>query len=187
MSRGFRYSEDLWEGITWGFVKHIKTKRNDGQSSNHYYCFLKFRKERVDLNDKVLSRDSIPQGLIQQPSFLFNIHYSDLFDDLSTDDYKFFVDYSRLLSVVNNMNGSAINLKKDFVKVNNWTFQWKMSFTLIPTTEWKNQMFSRKSRQMSHPLIYFNCNFVKKDILTFRHKRHPEIHSLIQLNIQKYL
>ena len=50
---------------------------------------------------------------------------------------KFFVDYSRLLSVINNMNGSATNLKKDFVKVNNWAFQWKMSFTLIPTTEWK--------------------------------------------------
>ena len=43
-------------------------------------------------------------------------------------------DDTSLFSVVHNVNTKAKELNNDIVKIGNWTYQWKMSFILNPST-----------------------------------------------------
>ena len=87
----------------------------------------------------------VPQGSILGP-LLFLININDLLDNL-TRNAKLFADDTSLFSVVHDVNTSAKNLNDDLKKVNDWVFQWKMSFNPDPRKQTQEIIFSRKSKR----------------------------------------
>ena len=92
--------------------------------------FVRNRKQRVALNGQSSSwtivNARVPQGCILCP-LLFLIYINDLQDGLSSNA-KLFADDTSLFSVVHDINTSAIELNSDLKKINDWAFQWKMTF-----------------------------------------------------------
>ena len=68
----------------------------------------------------------VPQRSVLDPS-LFLIYINDLSDNLTSNAKLFAVDASLFL-VVHVVNASTKELNDDLKKINNWPFQWKMSF-----------------------------------------------------------
>ena len=87
----------------------------------------------------------VPQGSILDP-LLFLIYINDLSDNL-TSNAKLFADDTSLFSVVHDVNTSAKELNDDLKKVNDWAFQWKMSFNPDPSKQHPEVIFSRKSKR----------------------------------------
>ena len=102
----------------------------------------------------------MPQGSILGP-LLFFIYINDLSDDLSTTA-KLFADDTSLFSIVQNVNTSASHLNNDLSKINNWAFQWKMSFDPDPSRQAQEVIFSCKIQKTCHPSIYFNNKSFKQ-------------------------
>ena len=50
----------------------------------------------------------------------------------------------------------ANNLNNDLKAMNEWAFQWKMSFNPDPTKQDQEVIFSRKATKKNHPKIFFN-------------------------------
>ena len=61
-----------------------------------------------------------------------------------TTNVKLFADDTLLFSVVNNASVSASRLNNDLVKIQDWAFNWKMSFNPDPTKQVKEVIFSKK-------------------------------------------
>ena len=99
------------------------------------------------------------QGSILGPLFLININ--DLSDNL-TSNVKLFADDTLLFSLVHDVNTSAKELNDDLKKVNDWAFQWKMSFNPDPSKQAQEVIFSRKSKRSTHPPLVFNNNNVSQ-------------------------
>ena len=93
------------------------------------------------------------QGSILGP-LLFLIYINDLSDNL-TSNAKLCADNTSLFSVVHDvLNTSAKELNNDLKKVNDWAFQWKMSFNPAPSKQAQEVNFSRRSKRSSHqPLV----------------------------------
>ena len=79
-----------------------------------------------------------------------------------TSNAKLFADDTLLFSVIHDVNTSTKELNDDFKKVNDWAFQWKMSFSLDPSKEAQEVIFSRKSKRSTDPSLVFNNNNVYK-------------------------
>ena len=94
----------------------------------------------------------VPQGSILGP-LLFLIYINDLPDRLSSN-VKLFADDTSLFSVVHDIHSSANDLIKDLKTINEWAFQWKMSFN--PNKQAQEVIFIRKSKNMHHPPLIFN-------------------------------
>ena len=122
--------------------------------------FLSNRKQRVVLNGENSSwtnvHAGVPQGSILGP-LLFLIYINDLSKNLKANA-KLFADDTSLFSVVYDVNTSARELNDDLQKVNDWAFQWKMSFNLDPNKQDQEVIFSRKSKRSTHPSLVFNNN-----------------------------
>ena len=92
--------------------------------------FLANRYQRVILNEQVSKwaavKAGVPQGLIFGP-LLFLIYINDLSKELSPNP-GFFTDDTFLFSVAQDTNWSANALNNDLLKINNWAYQWRMSF-----------------------------------------------------------
>ena len=120
--------------------------------------FLKSRKQRVVLNGQHSSwRDvnaGVPQGSILGP-LLFLVYINDLSNGLKTNP-KLFTDDTSLFSVIHDVNSSQIDLNEDLDKINNWTYQWKMSFNPDPSKKAQEVIFSRKVNKVLHPPLTFN-------------------------------
>ena len=58
------------------------------------------------------------------------------------------------------MTSSANILNNDLLKINNWAYQWKMSFNPDPSKQAQEVIFSRKIKKPSHPDLIFNNNKV---------------------------
>ena len=118
--------------------------------------FLKNRKQRVTLNGQTSFwtevNAGVPQGSILGP-LLFLIYINDLPDGLSSN-VKLFADDTSLFSVVHDIHSSASDLIKDLKTINEWAFQWKMSFN--PNKQAQEVIFIRKSENMHHPPLIFN-------------------------------
>ena len=97
--------------------------------------FLKPGKQRVVLNGQHSScRDvnaGVPQGSIIGP-LLFLVDINDLSNGLQSNP-KPFADDTSLFSVIHDVNLLQIDLNEDLDKVNNWAYQWKMSFNSHPS------------------------------------------------------
>ena len=68
----------------------------------------------------------VPQGSILGPH-LFLVYINDLSNGLKSNP-KLFADGTSLFSVIHDVNSSQIDLNEDLDKINNWVYQWKMSF-----------------------------------------------------------
>ena len=101
-----------------------------------------------------------PQGSILG-TLLFLIYINDLSDNLVSNP-KLFADGTSLFSVVKNVDASNIDLKNDFKKIDEWAFQWKMSFNPDPTKQAQELIFSRKVQTTNHAPLFFNENVVPK-------------------------
>ena len=75
---------------------------------------------------------------------------------------KLFANDTSLCSVVQDVNTSAKELNDDLKKVNDWAFQWKMSFNPDPSKQAQEVIFSRKSKRSTHPPLVFNNNNVSQ-------------------------
>ena len=103
----------------------------------------------------------VPQRSVLGPS-LFLIYINDLSDNLTSNAKLFAVDAS-LFSVVHDVNTSAKELNDDLKKINNCTFQWKMSFNPDPSKQVQELIFNRKTKRLNQPPLVFNNNNVSKD------------------------
>ena len=132
--------------------------------------FLKDRKQRVVLNGQnsiwVSVEAGVPQGSILGP-LLFLIYINDLSENLVSNP-KLFADDTSLFSVIFDKDLSAKNLNDDLNRINNWAFQWKMSFNPDPNKQAQEVIFSRKIQKSSQPSLIFNNNIVTQS-LTQKH------------------
>ena len=131
--------------------------------------FLKSRK-RVVLNGQHSSwRDvnaGVPQGSILGP-LLFLVYINDLSNGLKSNP-KLFADDTSLFSVIHDVNSSQIDLNEDLDKINNWAYQWKMSFNPDPSKKAQEVIFSRKVNNVLHPPLTFN----NVDVGQIRSQKH---------------
>ena len=51
---------------------------------------------------------------------------------------------------------SAIELNSDLKKINDWAFQWKMTFNPDSSKQTQEIIFSRKLEEVAHPPLLFN-------------------------------
>ena len=97
--------------------------------------FLKNSKQIVTQNRQTSSWAEINTTAVRQGSMqgllLLLAYIYDLSDGLSSS-VKRFADDTSLFSVVYDIHSSASNLNKDLKSINEWAFQWKMSFNPDP-------------------------------------------------------
>ena len=121
--------------------------------------FLVNRKQRVVLNGQVSSwsnvKAGVPQGSILDPLLFLN-YINDLPKDLSSNA-KLFADDTSLFSVITK------NVLNDHcVKISNWAYQWKMSFSPDPNKQAQEVIFSRKTKKLNHPPLTFSKSTVSQ-------------------------
>ena len=76
-------------------------------------------------------------------------------------EVKLFADDTSLFSIVNCVNTSASTLNKDLFKIQDWAYQWKMSFNPDRTKQTQEIIFSRKKNAATHPPLFFNNSGIK--------------------------
>ena len=67
-----------------------------------------------------------------------------------------FTDDTSLFSVTHDIITSANELNNNLKKIGDWAFQWKMSFKPDPSKQTQEVIFTRKLKNVSHPLLVFN-------------------------------
>ena len=87
-------------------------------------------------------RAGVPQGSVLGPLF-FLIYINDLPEGLNSE-VNLFADDTSLFSIVTCVNTSASTLNSDLLKIQDWTYQWKMSFNQDRTKRAHEIIFSRK-------------------------------------------
>ena len=85
---------------------------------------------------------------------------NDLPEGLNSE-VKLFADDTSLFSFVNCVNTSALTLNSDLLKVQDWEYQWKMSFNPDRTQHEEEIIFSRKKNTTTHPPLFFNNSEIK--------------------------
>ena len=60
---------------------------------------------------------------------------------------KLFADDTSLFLLVHDLNTSAKELNDDLKKINDWAFQWKMSFNPDSSKQAPEVIFSRQSKR----------------------------------------
>ena len=83
----------------------------------------------------------------------FSIRFIIIFDlhpDGFSSNAKLFADDTSLFSVVHDMHSSASDLNKDLKTINEWPFQWKISFNPDPNKQPHELFFTWKSKNIRH-------------------------------------
>ena len=96
---------------------------------------------------------------------------------------KLFADDASLFSVAHDGNTSAKELNNDLKKVNDWAFQWKMSFNPDPSKQAQEVISSCKSKRSTHTPLVFNNNNASQ---TFSIK-HLGVISDLKLTFEEHL
>ena len=91
------------------------------------------------------------------------IYVNDLSENLISNP-KLSADDTSLFSVIFDKDLSAKNLNDDLNRINNWAFQWKMSFNPDPNKQAQEVIFSRKIQKSSQPSLIFNSNIVTQSL-----------------------
>ena len=63
---------------------------------------------------------------------------------------ELFADDTSLFSVIDNSSTTRNELIDDLVKINNWAYQWRMSFNPDPNIQAQEVIFSRKTKKINH-------------------------------------
>ena len=90
----------------------------------------------------------------------FLIYINDLENSIKSH-INFFAGDTSLFTIVKDPDISALELNQDLHLISQWAYQWKMSFNPDPTKQAVQVVFTRKSKQIDHPKIYFNDIEVK--------------------------
>ena len=91
----------------------------------------------------------------------------DVADGLSSNA-KLFTNDTSLFSVIHHVDTSANELNNNLYQINKWAFQWKMSFNPDPRKQAQEIIFSRKTKNISHPSLLFNDSIA----LQTPHQKH---------------
>ena len=108
--------------------------------------YLHERVQKVVLNDHLSTWESILSGAPESSvlsRLLFLIYIIDLPHQINSI-YKIFADDTSLLSLVHDKNSSRNKLNNDLQKINDWNFQWKMTFNPYPNKQAQEVYFSKK-------------------------------------------
>ena len=153
--------DKVWDD---GIIFKLEQNGISGKLHKLLNDFLVNRKQRVVLNGQVSSwanvKSGVPQGSILGP-LLFFIYINDLPKGLSSNA-KLFADDTSLFSVIHDSSTTRNELNDDLVKINNWAYQWKMSFDPDPNKQGQEVSFSRKTKKINHPCLTFNKSTVKQ-------------------------
>ena len=153
-----------------GLLLKLRSNGISGPLLNLLSEFLSERYQRTVLNGKSsdwrMITAGVPQGSVLGP-LLFLVYINDLADNLISD-VRLFADDTSLFHVVTDADISADVLNHDLKAIENWAFQWKMSFNPDPTKQAEQVTFSSKSIRAVHPPIYFNNSAV----VTVPHHKH---------------
>ena len=159
MSKAF---DKVWHD---GLVYKLKTFGITGKLLSLLSDFLSNRCQRVALNGQYSEwkdvKAGVPQGSILGP-LLFLIYINDLSVNLKST-VKLFADDVSLFSIVQDPNVSAAELNSDLRKINNWAYQWRMSFNPDPFKQATEVLFSKKRTIVNHPDLFFNGIKVNRD------------------------
>ena len=130
--------------------------------------YLFNRKQRVVLNGQTSNwtdvKAGVPQGSVLGP-LLFLIYINDLPEGIQSN-VKLFADDTSIFSIVKDVNHSCNKLNADLLKINNWAYQWKMSFNPDPNKLATEVIFSHKIKKVVHPPVFFNNLPVSSQIST---------------------
>ena len=148
-----------------GLLLKLKSNGIDGQLYSLIENFLYNRYQRVVLNGKASSWErvsaGVPQGSVLGP-LLFLVYINDLAEGI-TSKVKFFADDTSMFQVVSDVDTTADALNRDLAIIQNWAFQWKMSFNPDPTKQAKEVIFSAKRQKQQHPPLIFNDHQIVAD------------------------
>ena len=140
-----------------GLIFKLKSYGITGSLLSLLNDFLSGRLQRVVINGKtskwkhVLA--GVPQGSILGP-LLFLIFINDLPENLVSKP-KIFADDTSLFSVVLDQLQSADELNRDLLSINEWAYQWKMSFNPDTSKQAVEVYLSRKLSQAKCPYYFF--------------------------------
>ena len=93
-----------------------------------------------------------PQESVLGPLF-FIIYINDLPEELNFE-VKLFGDDISLFSIVNCVNTSVLPLNIDLLKIQDWAYQWKISFNSDQTKQAQEIILSRKKTATMHPPLF---------------------------------
>ena len=66
--------------------------------------------------------------------------------------------------VIQNVDASSATLNNDLVKVQEWAYNWKMSFNPDRNKQAQEVIFSRKLRKVFHPNLSFNDQLIERSV-----------------------
>ena len=121
------------------------------------------RYRRVVGNGQFSKWQNVNAGLLQGSilgPLLFLIYINDLPQGLHSD-VKLFADGTSLFSVIHDVDASPATLNNDLVKIQEWPYNWKMSFNPDRNKKAQEVIFSRKVRTGFHPNLYLMINQLK--------------------------
>ena len=159
--------DKVWHG---GLLFNLQPYGVQGQLLALLKDYFHDRQQRVVLKGQTPDwrkiNSEVPQGSVLGP-LLFLIFINDLPDGI-TSLCKIFADDTSLFSKVYDIDISAKELNFDLEKNSKWAFQWKMQFNPDPNKQANKVVFSRKTKNSSHPPVAFNNNVIKK----YPHHKH---------------
>ena len=89
------------------------------------------------------------------------IYINDLSNNLESE-VKLFADDTSIFSIVHDNDLSTRELENDLNKIQEWAYQWKMSFNPDASKQAQEVIFSRKNNKPHHPTLHFNQSEVKQ-------------------------
>ena len=67
--------------------------------------------------------------------------------------------------MVHDKSASAKELTEDYNKINNWAYQWKISFNSDPSKQAQDVLCSSKLHEVPHPKFFLKVQTFRKQIL----------------------
>ena len=143
-----------------GLLYKLKNNGINGNALQLIESFLHNRRQRVILNGQSSSWLSRRSG-VTQGSVLGTLFFLIYIPEGLNSEVKLFPDDTSLFSIVNCVNTSASTLNSDLLKIQDWAYQWKMSFNPDRTKQAQEIIFSRKKNATTHPPLVFNNSEIK--------------------------